>query len=282
MGRPHVQCSAYGGNHHFGKDCHQDNFCNRCRSRLHATHMCQAPTNMGKSNTICMYCGSKYHTSYNCTSQPNNNREEPRSTPRDLHSLGSHLGASTGNLVVTRGNTWKSTHFRPEPTENSGNYIPSGQQLCTNNPFPYRDYKYDQNRAGNQQTRFDERYNRQYSPNYNYHHYQPFPLVSIEGPDLSTTLIDLANIQSRSLDLMVANQKSQQHVYNELTRANKNKANEAMLTAIDTYDGIDRTKFEEWINELNQACRISGHDFRTEIIKKSIGAVCMVVLTSSN
>ena len=118
MGGPHVQCSAYGGNHHFGKDCHQDNFCNRCRSRLHATHMCQAPTNTGKSNTICMYCGSKYHTSYNCTSQPNNNREEPRSTPRDLHSLGSHLGASTGNLVVTRGNTWKSTHFRPAPTEN--------------------------------------------------------------------------------------------------------------------------------------------------------------------
>ena len=39
-GRPHIQCSACGGNDHFRKDCHQDNFCNRCRSRSHATHMC--------------------------------------------------------------------------------------------------------------------------------------------------------------------------------------------------------------------------------------------------
>ena len=91
--------------------------------------------------------------------------------------------------------------------------------------------------------RFDERYNRQYSPNYNY--VQPSPLVSIAGPDLSVTLIDLANIQSRSLDLMMANQKSQQDVYNELTRANKDKANEAMFTAIETYDGVDRSNFEE-------------------------------------
>ena len=118
-----------------------------------------------------------------------------------------------------------SGQYLPKKLEN---YIPAGQQVHTNNPFPYRDYRNDQNRAGCQQTRFDETYNGQYSPNYNYNHYQPFPLVSIAGPDLSTTLINLANIQSRSLDLMVANQKSQQDVYNELTRANKDKANEAM------------------------------------------------------
>ena len=40
--------------------------------------------------------------------------------------------------------------------------------------------------------------------------------------------------------------------------------------------------FEEWIDELDQACRVSGHDFRTEIIKKSKGAVCKVVLTSGD
>ena len=113
----------------------------------------------------------------------------------------------------------------------------------------------------------------QYSSNYNYNHYQPSPLVSIAGPDLSTTLIDLANIQSRSLDLMVTNQKSQQDVYNKLTRANKDKANEAVFAVINTYDGVNRGKFEEWIDKLDQECRISGHDFRTEIIKKPIGAV---------
>ena len=54
-----------------------------------------------------------------------------------------------------------------------------------------------------------------------------------------------------------------------------------MFTAINTYDGFDRAKFKEWINELDQACRISGHDFRTEIIMKSTG-VQKVVLTSGD
>ena len=244
--------------------------------------MYQAPTKKGKNNNICVYCGSTNHTSGNRNSQPNNNREEPRSTPRDLHSHGPHYGANTENSGVPRGNTWNSIHFRPVLTKNSGNYMPAGQQVHTNNPFPHRDYRYYQNRAGCQQTRFDERYNRQYFPNYNYNHYQPSPLVSIAGPDLSATLIDLANIKSRSLDLMVANQKSQQDVYNELTRANRDKANEARFAAIDTYDGVNRGKFEEWIDKLDQACRISGHDFRTEILKKSIEAVHKVVLTSGN
>ena len=61
---------------------------------------------------------------------------------------------------------------------------------------------------------------------------------------------------------MVANQKSQQDVYNELTRANRDKANDAMFTAINTYNGVNREIFEEWIDELDQACRISGHEFQ--------------------
>ena len=121
-----------------------------------------------------------------------------------------------------------------------------------------------------------------YSPNYNCNHYQPSPPVSVTGPDLNTTLTDLVNIQYRSLVLMVANQKSQQDIYNELSRANRDKANDAMLAASNTYDGVNREVFKEWIDELDQACRISVHDFRTEIIKKSIGAVCKVVLTSGD
>ena len=79
------------------------------------------------------------------------------------------------------------------------------RQTYTNASLSYRDYRYEQDRARYQQTRFDKKYNRQYSPNYNY---QPSPPVSVAGPDLTATLIDLANIQCSSLDLMVANQKS--------------------------------------------------------------------------
>ena len=81
---------------------------------------------------------------------------------------------------------------------------------------------------------------------------------------------------------MVANQKSQQEVYNKLTRANRDKANDAMFANINTYIGVNREMFEEWIDELDQACRSSMHDIRTEFIKKSIGAVCNVVLTSGD
>ena len=151
------------------------------------------------------------------------------------------------------------------------------RQTYTNASLPYRDYGYEQDRARCQQTRFDESYNRQYSPNYNY---QPSPPVSVAGTDLSATLIDLATIQSRSLDLMLVIQKSQQDVYNELIRADRDKASNAMFAAIKDYDGTERGIFEEWIDELEQACRISGCHFRTEIIKKSIGKVHKVVLTS--
>ena len=81
---------------------------------------------------------------------------------------------------------------------------------------------------------------------------------------------------------MMVNQKCQQDVHIKLTRANRDKANNAIFAAINTYNGVNREIFEEWIDKLGQACRISRCDFRTEIIKKSIGAVHKVVLTSSD
>ena len=68
-GRPQVHCSACGGKDHLRKDCQQDTFCTRCRSRSHSTEMCCAPTKLEKDNNICIYCGSKNHTSDKCTQQ---------------------------------------------------------------------------------------------------------------------------------------------------------------------------------------------------------------------
>ena len=115
-------------------------------------------------------------------------------------------------------------------------------------------------------------------PNYNF---QLSPIGSIPGQDLSATLIELANIQLRSLEIMAVNQMSQQETFSELTKASKDKANNTMFASIKTYDGRNRQVFEDWINKINQAGRVSGHDFRTEIIKKSMGAVCQVVMTSN-
>ena len=78
------------------------------------------------------------------------------------------------------------------------------------------------------QARFIEGLNKQYSPNYA-KQYQS-PLGSIPGQDLSATLMELANIQSRSLEMMAASQRSQQEAFEELTRASRDKANDAMFT----------------------------------------------------
>ena len=155
-----------------------------------------------------------------------------------------------------------------------------GLQECRFGNTGNSNHFHNQNRGGHQQARSDKRSNRQYSPNHN--NYQPSPLGSIPGQDLSTTLINLANIQSRSLEIMVKNQRSQQKSLNEVTRANKDKANDVMFASIKTYNGTNRRHFKEWIDKIDQACRISGCDLRTEIIKKYTGAVCNVVMTSKN
>ena len=118
---------------------------------------------------------------------------------------------------------------------------------------------------------FDEGLNRKYSPSYNNYHQSP--IGSIPGQDLSTMLIELANIQSRSLEMMAASQGSQQKAFQELTRASKDKANDAMFASIKVFNGKNRQTFKDWIDEINQACRVSDCNFRTEIFKKSTGAV---------
>ena len=233
--RSQLGCTACRGCDHLRKDCHEDVFCNNCRTRSHATEMCRALSHQTTGNILCIYCGSTGHTSGKCHNKPNDNREEPRSTPRDLRE-----------------------------------------------PGPRIDY----NRIGHQpqmshhQTRFNEGLNRQYLPNY-INHYQSM-LGSIPGQDLSTTLIELANIQSRSLEMMAASQRSQQEAFQELTRVSKDKSNDSMFTAIKIFDGSNRQIFEDWIDEVNQACRASNRGFRTELFKKSAGAVRQVILSCSN
>ena len=134
-----------------------------------------------------------------------------------------------------------------------------------------------QPQVSHHQTRFNKGLNRQYSPNYS-NPYQT-TLGSIPGQDLSATLMELVNIQSRSLEMMAASQRSQQEAFQELTRASRDKANDSMFMAIKIFDGTNRQAFKDWINEVDQACRASNRGFRTELFKKSAGAVRQVILS---
>ena len=108
--RPLVHCSACRGDH-LHKDCHCDTFCTKCRSRSHDTEMCHAPTKTEKENSICIYCGSKSHSSGRCTSRPNDNREEPRSTPRDLQDLRTGNTGSKNHVFNQNRDSHHQTRF---------------------------------------------------------------------------------------------------------------------------------------------------------------------------
>ena len=230
--RSQMNYTSCRGTDHLRKDCHEDVFCNRCKTRFHATEVCCVPAKPVTGNIICIYCCSVNHMLGRCHNKPNDNREEPRSTPRNLRDQ------------------------KPKKTNR----------------------RMSQPQVSHHQARFNEGLNERYLPNYA-NQYQS-PIGSIPGQDLSTTLMELANIQSRSLEMMAASQRSQQEAFQELTRASKDKANDAMFTPIKMFDSTNRQVFEDWINEVNQVCRASNRDFRTELFKKSAGAVRQVVLSS--
>ena len=92
-----------------------------------------------------------------------------------------------------------------------------------------------------------------YSP----YHFAPSPALSAGSNLLSRSIMQLAETQSRSLGIFAAQQKSQIDVYQELTRSNKEKEHDALFTLIPVFDG-DRTQCEQWLDDMDQATRISG------------------------
>ena len=112
-----------------------------------------------------------------------------------------------------------------------------------------------------------------YSP----YHFAPSPALSAGSDLLSCSIMQLAETQSRSLEIFAAQQKSQIDVYQELTRSNKEKEHDTLFTLIPVFDG-DRTQCEQWLDDMDQATRISGRDLRTELIKMSTGVVRQVIM----
>ena len=98
-------------------------------------------------------------------------------------SQGLHQGIFTVHnrqpgFTKNSGNSGRNFWNTQSRNENSGNPGPQGNSWWQryennrNNSFPYRDHRYDQNNRNEcQHMRFDERYNQQYSPNYNQYSY---------------------------------------------------------------------------------------------------------------
>ena len=88
----------------------------------------------------------------------------------------------------------------------------------------------------------------------------PLHLHSLQDPDmLSHSIVQLAETQLCSLKIFAAEQKSQIDVYQEPTRSNKEKEHDTLFTSIPVFNG-DHTQCEQWLDNMDQATRIRGHD----------------------
>ena len=215
-----------------------------------------------------------------CRNHPQDNREEdrvpsPASSGYSRDKQRKSVTASSESLqksnVRSRSNDKARTPSNNPQRTTTGRQNQQQPQHPTQgkpnnqNSFPYRDYRYsDQPR----QTRFNKKQNQMYSP----YHFAPSPALSAGSDMLSRSIMQLAETQSHSLEIFAAQQKSQIDVYQELTRSNKEKEHDALFTSIPVFDG-DRTQCEQWLDNMDQATRISGRDLRTELIKKSTGVV---------
>ena len=105
----------------------------------------------------------------------------------------------TSGKNLQRSKTGRQHYQQPQhPTQGKQTY----------NSFPYRDYRYHEQPR---QTRFNEKQNQLYSP----YHFTPLPTLSAGSNMLSHSIMQLAETQSRSLEIFAAQQKSQIDVYQE-------------------------------------------------------------------
>ena len=136
------------------------------------------------------------------------------------------------------------SQYQRSNSENLGpNNKPSKSSRYTNYNYNYRELQRQP------QARFDKRYNQSYSPPV----FQLTPSLNSSFPEaLSRSLLQIAENQSRTIDAMKASQEAQAAAYKEMMKTNKMRDDNALFHSIEVYDGSIPTKFEKWIDSIDQ------------------------------
>ena len=61
--------------------------------------------------------------------------------------------------------------------------------------------------------------------------------------------------------------------YREMTHSNQAREDDALFAGINVYNGEDPSKFEGWLDAIEQACNMTDRNLRKELMKKSSGAI---------
>ena len=121
-----------------------------------------------------------------------------------------------------------------------------------------------------QHAHFNEGYNRRYSP-------PTFPSPAfnntIASDAVGRSIIQLAENQSYSLDFILVGQQSQIDAYRKMTYSNQAREDNALFVGIEVYDGEDPSKFEGWLDVVEQACNMTDRNLCKELMKRSSGAI---------
>ena len=272
-----IICSGCGKSGHWSRNCPYYNFCDFCRVTTHSTHMCRANKHRPRS-PVCIYCGKTNHNSAYCRYRPRDNWKEPKHTPDALKTgaTGENLASASRNQTGPAHHNTNSNPFshidrrghnqhyggpqRSQPREQTG-AAPRGEQTDNNPKFPPR---------RQQHAHFNEGYNRRYSP-------PMFPSLAFNNTMASNavgrSIIQLAENQSHSLDFILAGQQSQMDAYREMTCSNQAREDGTLFAGIDVYDGEDPSKFEGWLDAVEQACKMTDRNLHKELMKKSSGAI---------
>ena len=224
---------------------------------------------------ICVYCGSVEHSSANCHRRPWDNREQPHGTPDYLRRNQPSNSEISGNATGKTASMDTNTHRHPPQSQyqrsNSKNLGILGPNNRPSQSYRNANYNYHYRETQRQpHARFDERYNQRYSPPV----LPSTPSLNSSFPEaLSRSLLQIAENQSRTIEVMKASQEAQAAAYEEMMKTNKMGDDEALFHSIEVYDGSNPTKFEKWIDSFDQATHITGRDLRKELLKKSDGVI---------
>ena len=61
--------------------------------------------------------------------------------------------------------------------------------------------------------------------------------------------------------------------YREMTHSNQAREGNSLFTGIDVYDSEDPSKFEGWLDAVEQVCNMTDRNLHKELMKKSSGAI---------
>ena len=87
------------------------------------------------------------------------------------------------------------------------------------------------------------------------------------------------NLLRNQLDATLINQDQQNRTMRQIAVESEKRGYDRFFTSVPVFDGIDPLIFDDWVDKLETACRISGRNIREEAICYSSGPVRQMIMT---